>query len=283
MNKSTIGIAILVLIYAAWGSFFVVQEGEQAIVVRLGDPQKTYSSPGLRFKAPYLDKVTFMQKRILSSDTPHAEYITLDKKKLVADPISRWRIVDPLNFYKNVTDELGAKERLDDIVKSELREAIASREFGAIIGNKREDLVQEVATEARRQLKTLGIELVDVRIKRADLPSEVQDSVFQRMRAERDRIAKRYRSEGRAEAQKIQAKADKERAILLAEAYEKAEKLRGEGDAKSIAIYAEAYEKDPDFYEFTRSLEASEKVIDENTQLVLSTDNPLLKHLDQLD
>ncbi len=283
MTRSTLGIIALILVYVAWGSFFVLQEGEQAIVVRLGQPKETYKDPGIRLKAPFFDKVIVMQKRILSSDTAHAEYITLDKKKLVADPITRWRIVNPLMFYQNVNDELGAKERLDDIVKSELREAIARRDFGAIIGNKREDLVQEVATQARGQLKTLGIEIIDVRIKRADLPQEVQESVFQRMRAERDRIAKRYRSEGKAEAQKIQAEADKQQAIILAEAYEKAQKLRGEGDATSISIYADAYEKDADFYEFTRSLEAYEKVIDPETQMVLSTDNPLLKHMDSLD
>lgn len=280
MNRSFISVILFAVVYVGWGSFFVLQEGEQAIVVRLGDPQKTYRSPGIRLKAPFFDTVTVMDKRILSSDTPQDEYITLDKKKLVADPISRWRIVEPLVFYKNVTDELGAKERLDDIVKSELREEIAKRDFGAIIGNKREDLVQQVAKQARMQLKSLGIELVDVRIKRADLPQEVQESVFQRMRAERDRIAKRYRSEGLAEAQKIQAEADKQRSILLAEAYEKAEILRGEGDATSIAIYAKAYEKDPDFYEFTRSLDAYEKLMDDNTQIVLSTKNPLLSHMD---
>ena len=282
MSKSTIFILLLLLGYVAYSSFFVIQEGEQAIVVRLGEPKKTYRTPGLRFKLPFFDSVTTFQKRILSSDTPQDEYITLDKKKLVADPISRWRIVEPLTFYQNVTDELGAKERLDDIVKSELREEIAKRDFGAIIGNKREDLVQQVAAQARSQLKTLGIDIVDVRIKRADLPAEVQESVFQRMRAERDRIAKRYRSEGLAEAQKIQAEADKQRSIILAEAYEKAQKLRGEGDAQSIDIYAKAYEKDPEFYEFTRSLDAYEKVIDKDTQVVLSTDNPLLKHLDTL-
>jgi len=280
MNRSFIVVVLLAIVYVGWGSFFVLQEGEQAIVVRLGDPQKTYRSPGIRLKAPFFDTVTVMEKRILSSDTPPDEYITLDKKKLVADPISRWRIVQPLDFYKNVTDELGAKERLDDIVKSELREEIAKREFGAIIGNPREDLVQQVAKQARAQLKSLGIELVDVRIRRADLPQEVQDSVFQRMRAERDRIAKRYRSEGLAEAQKIQAESDKQRSILLAEAYEKAEILRGEGDAASIAIYAEAYEKDPDFYAFTRSLDAYEKLVDGKTQIVLSTKNPLLSHMD---
>src|SRR6478609_2225114 len=281
MSRSFIVILLAVLVYVGWSSFFVLEEGEQAIVVRLGDPKKTYKAPGLRFKAPFFDSVTVMEKRVLSSDTPQDEYITLDKKKLVADPISRWRIVEPLLFYQNVTDELGAKERLDDIVKSELREAIAKRDFGSIIGSKREDLVQEVISRARPQLKLLGIGLVDVRIKRADLPREVQESVFQRMRAERDRIAKRYRSEGLAEAQKIQAEADKQRSILLAEAYEKAQKLRGEGDAQSIAIYAQAYEKDAAFYDFTRSLEAYEKLVDENTQLVLSTDNALLKHISE--
>jgi modulator of FtsH protease HflC len=281
MSRSLTFILLAVLVYIGWSSFFVLHEGEQAIVVRLGDPKQTYKAPGLRFKAPFFDSVTVMEKRVLSSDTPQDEYITLDKKKLVADPISRWRIVEPLLFYQNVTDELGAKERLDDIVKSELREAIAKRDFGSIIGSKREDLVQEVISRARPQLRLLGIGLVDVRIKRADLPREVQESVFQRMRAERDRIAKRYRSEGLAEAQKIQAEADKQRSIILAEAYEKAQKLRGEGDAQSIAIYAQAYEKDAAFYDFTRSLEAYEKLVDENTQLVLSTDNALLKHMSE--
>lgn len=279
MNRNFFIVLLAVLGYVGWSSFFVLQEGQQAIVIRLGDPKKTHRTPGMRFKAPFFDSVVVMEKRVLSSDTPQDEYITLDKKKLVADPISRWRVVQPLVFYQNVTDELGAKERLDDIVKSELREEIAKREFGAIIGSKREDLVQQVLSRARPQLKALGIELVDVRIKRADLPREVQESVFQRMRAERDRIAKRYRSEGLAEAQKIQAEADKQRAIILAEAYEKAQKLRGEGDAKSIAIYAEAYEKDAKFYDFTRSLEAYEKLVDKETQLVLSTENSLLKHL----
>jgi membrane protease subunit HflC len=220
-----------------------------------------------------------MEKRILGSDTPPAEYLTLDKKKLVADPISRWKIIDPLKFYTSVADESGAKARLDDIVNSELREQIASRNFGDIIGNKREDLVQKVATAARKQLEPFGIKLVDVRIKRADLPTEVQESVFQRMRAERDRIAKRYRSEGEEEAKKIRAKTDKEREIILAEAYEKSQKIRGEGDAKSTSIYAKAYEKDPEFYAFTRSLETYEKVIDSNTTVVLSTNNQLLEYM----
>lgn len=270
----------LVVVLAGYNSFFVLQEGRQALVIRLGKPKSTYGSPGLYFKAPFVDEVRQLEKRILGSDNPPAEYITLDKKKLVADPVTRWKIVDPLKFYRTVTDEYQAKTRLDDIVNSELRGQIANRNFGSIIGNKREDLVQEVAIAARAQLAEFGIELVDVRIKRADLPGEVQESVFQRMRAERDRIAKKYRSEGEAEARKIEAEADKEREIVLAQAYEEAQKIRGEGDAKSIAIYAESYGKDPDFYTYTRSLQAYEAVIGEDTQLVLSTENKLLQHLD---
>lgn len=281
MTKNLLLILVLLAVYTGFDSFFVVQEDEQVMVTRFGKPKRVFKSPGIHWKSPFTDSVRRMSKKILGSDTPPDEYITLDKKKLVADPVSRWKIVDPKMFFETVTDEFGAKARLDDIVKSELREQIASRDFGDIIGKKREDLVQMVATDARAQLRPFGIELIDVRIKRADLPIEVQESVFQRMRAERDRIAKRYRSEGAEEAQKITAQTDKERDILLARAYEEAQTARGEGDAKSISIYAAAYEKDAEFYAFTRSLETYEKVIDENTSVVLSTDNDLLHYMQQ--
>jgi membrane protease subunit HflC len=281
MTKNILLILVLLAAYTAYDGFFVIQEDEQVMVTRFGKPRRMFRHPGIHWKAPFTDALQRMSKKVLSSDTPPDEYLTLDKKKLVADPISRWKIVDPKMFFETVTDEFGAKARLDDIVKSELREQIASRDFGEIIGNKREDLVQMVATDAREQLRPLGIELVDVRIKRADLPVEVQESVFQRMRAERDRIAKRYRSEGAEEAQKIRAQTDKERDILLAKAYEEAQTARGEGDAKSISIYADAYEKDAEFYAFTRSLETYEKVLDANASIVLSTDNELLHYMQQ--
>lgn len=279
MTRNVILILAAIALWVGWDSFFILQESEQAIVTQFGLPKKTYRSPGIRAKIPFADTVRRLEKRIMGSDTAPAEYLTLDKKRLVADPISRWRITDPLRFYKSVHDESGAKARLDDIVNSELREQIASQNFGEIIGNKREDLVQKVSTRARKQLSPLGIELVDVRIKRADLPAEVQESVFQRMRAERDRIAKRYRSEGEEEAEKIRAETDKQKSIILAEAYEKAQEIRGEGDAKSTAIYADAYQKDPEFYGFVRSLATYERVIDPSSNVVLSTDNDLLKYM----
>lgn len=278
MSKNLVLILLGIAAYVGWDSFYVVQEYEQGIVTRVGKYKYAFRTPGIRGKVPFADTVRRMEKRILGSDTPPAEYLTLDKKKLVADPISRWRIVDPLRFYKSVQDESGAKARLDDIVNSELREQIANRNFGEIIGNKREDLVQIVATNARAQLAEFGIELLDVRIKRADLPSEVQESVFQRMRAERDRIAKRYRSEGVEESEKIKAESDKQRSIILALAYEEAQTVRGEGDATSIAIYAEAYGKDAEFYSFTRSLQTYEKVLDPETKIVLSTKGELLRY-----
>jgi len=278
MSRNIIVVLLAIVAFVGWDSFFVLQEYEQAIVTRLGQYRATHKHPGIRAKMPFTDTVRRMDKRVLGSDAAPAEYLTLDKKKLVADPISRWRIVDPLKFYKTVVDESGARARLDDIVKSELRDQIASQDFGDIIGTKRESLVQKVAARARTQLGEFGIELLDVRIKRADLPAEVQESVFLRMRAERDRIARRYRSEGQEEAEKIRAITDRERAVLLAKAYEEAEVIRGEGDAKSIAIYADAYQKDAEFYSFTRSLEAYERVIDSSTNVVLSTDNELLEY-----
>jgi membrane protease subunit HflC len=180
-----------------------------------------------------------------------------------------------------VHDEVGARQRLDDIVLSEMRREIASRNFGDIVGNAREPLMVAVAERASSKVnEEFGVEVIDVRIKRADLPTEVQESVFSRMRAERERIAKKYRSEGEEEAAKIRADTDKEKTIILAKAYEEAEKLRGEGDATSSRIYADAYGKDPEFYAFLRSLTAYEQVLNAQTTVVLSTESALFKYLD---
>jgi modulator of FtsH protease HflC len=280
MNRGT---AIVVLLFIGlvigWSSFFVVDEKEQAIVTQFGEFKRASVAPGLYFKTPFLQEVMKMERRIMGSDTPPAEYLTLDKKRLVADPVTRWRIVDPLMFYKTVHDEIGAKARLDDIVNSELRRELASHDFGQIVGNDRDPLMQREATHVRNKTKEFGIEIVDVRIKRADLPSEVQESVFARMRAERDRVAKQHRSEGQEEAAKIRADTDKERTILLARAYETSEKVRGEGDAEGIKIYAEAFGKDPEFYAFVRSLSAYEKSMSEQSTIVLSTGSDLFRYL----
>jgi modulator of FtsH protease HflC len=272
-------ILLLVALVVGWSSFFVVDEKELAIVTQFGEFKRASVQPGLYFKTPFLQEISRMERRIMGSDTPPAEYLTLDKKRLVADPVTRWRIVDPLMFYKTVHDEIGAKARLDDIVNSELRRELASHDFGQIVGNERDPLMQRVATHVRNKTKEFGIEIVDVRIKRADLPSEVQESVFARMRAERDRVAKQYRSEGQEEAAKIRADTDKERTILLAKAYETSEKSRGEGDAEGIRIYAEAFGRDPEFYAFVRSLSTYEKAMTEESTIVLSTGSDFFRYL----
>lgn len=277
--KSSILIIVVALLATAWSSIFIVDEKELAIVTQFGEYKRTAERPGLYFKTPFVQTVTRMEGRIMGSDTPPAEYLTLDKKRLVADPVTRWRIADPITFFKTVHDESGAKARLDDIINSELRRELASHNFGDIIGNARDPMMQRVAASVRTQTKDFGIAIIDVRIKRADLPKEVQESVFARMRAERDRVAKQYRSEGEEEAQKIRADTDKEKTILLAKAYETAQKARGEGDAESIKIYAEAYGKDGEFYAFTRSLDAYEKAIGEQSSIVLSTGSDLFSYM----
>jgi membrane protease subunit HflC len=278
MNK---GLLVLIAVIGVVGlsATFVIDETEQAIVTRLGEYRRTISSPGLYLKAPFADTVTVMERRILGSDNTASEFLTLDKKRLVADPITRWRIVNPLTFYKTVRDEDSASRRLDDIIQSELRREIASVNFGDIIGNARDPLMLKVRDRVAAKTKAFGIETVDVRIKRADLPPQVQESVFARMRAERDRVAKQYRSEGEEEAAKIRATSDKERTIILAQAYENAQVARGEGDAESTGIYAEAYGRDPEFYAFLRSLEAYESSVTKDSTLVLSTGSELFKYL----
>jgi membrane protease subunit HflC len=278
MIRLVIAIAIAALILGS-SSMFVIDETEQAIVTQFGQYKWSVVEPGLHFKTPFVQDVHRMERRVIGRDTAAGDYLTLDKKKLVADPVTRWKIVDPLIFFKTVQDEVRASRRLDDIVKSELRGEISSHQFGEIIGSARTPLMLAVTDRVREKAKDYGIFVVDVRIKRADLPRDVQESVFQRMRAERDREAKRYRSEGAEEASKIRASADKDVTILLAKAYQEAEKLKGEGDGESTRIYAGAYGKDSEFYSFVRTLEAYEKSVTPETEVVMSTESDLFRYM----
>jgi membrane protease subunit HflC len=272
-------VLLIAVLFTAWSSVVILDERQLAIVTQFGEYKRSLSQPGLHFKLPFVQEVYRMESRILATDATAAEYLTLDKKRLVADPVMRWKITEPLRFYTTVHDESGARARLEDIINSELRRELASHNFGDIIGTAREPLMQKVAVNARKAAKEFGIEVVDVRIKRADLPNEVQESVFGRMRAERDRVAKQYRSEGEEEAAKIRAETDKERTILLAKAYETSQKARGEGDAQSTAIYGEAYGRDPEFYAFTRSLISYEKLMTPKSTVVVSTGSEIFKYL----
>ncbi len=272
-------VAILLVVILIRQIFFTVDERDQVIITQFGEYMRTIQEPGLAAKLPFVQVVNRFDKRILVSDAPHAEYLSQDKKRLVADPITRWRISDPLMFYKTVRDESGARARLDDLVFSELRREVAKYLFGEVIGAKREAIMDAVAASVRAKAGEFGIDVVDVRIKRADLPREVQASVFARMQAEREREAKRYRSEGEEEAVKLQAETDKQRMIITAEAEQGAQKLRGEGDATATKIYADAYGKDPEFYAFLRSLQAYEQFLGKRTTLFLSADSDLFRFL----
>jgi membrane protease subunit HflC len=234
----------------------------------------------LHFKYPFVEDLITFDKRVLAAEARPAEYITLDKKRLTVDTVSRWKISDPLIFYQTVTDQVGASGRLNNIISTRLRQEIANHNFKDFIREKREYIMDQVTKGTAELAKQFGIRLIDVRIKRLDLPEEVLASVFARMKAERERIAKRYRAEGDEQARQIRADANREKEILLAEAYKKAETLRGEGDAEATKIYAEAYGKDQDFYSFLRHLEVYQKVLGADTTLLLRPDSRLLRFLD---
>jgi len=281
MNKKLIvGILIIVIIAAGLAtSLFTVDETEQAIVTQLGKFVKEVKQPGLHFKIPLIQKEHKFEARVLEYDAAAAKIITDDKKHLVIDNYARWKIIDPLKFYQTVGSEFGAQSRLDDIVFSEMREELARHTLTEIVSINRQQLMHEVAEQCALKAAEYGIQVIDVRIKRADLPQEVTYSVFDRMKAERQRIAKKYRSEGEEEAVKIKAQTDKDKTILLADSYMQAEKTKGEGDAEALKIYAQAYEKDPEFYSFVRTLEAYEKSLGEGTTIVLPGDSEFFQYL----
>jgi len=279
-RKLIIPIAVAVVIVILIGaSLFTVEETEQAIITQLGKFVRTVDEPGLHFKVPFLQSVHKFENRILEYDATVATITTSDKKHLVIDNYARWRIVDPLKFYQAVRSESGAQARLDDHVFSEIREELARHTLTEIILKQRAGIMDKVAEQCDLRVREYGIEIIDVRIKRADLPDEVAGSVYERMKAERQRIAKKYRSEGEEDAVKIMAATDKEKVILLAESYQKAEILKGEGDAEAIKIYAEAFQRDPEFYAFVRTLEAYEKSLGRDTTVILPSDSEFFQYL----
>ena len=282
MMKKFLPIIILLLIFVPT-FVFTVDEKEQAIITQVGEFKRAITKPGLHFKKPFIEKITRFEKRILSTDAPPGQYLTLDKKRLVVDFLARWKIVDPLVFFKSVRNLFSANTRIEDIVYSELREELATHNLNEVIAENRELIMDEVKEGSSEKLKEYGIELSDVRIKRADLPAEVQQSVFDRMVAERKRISKRYRSEGEEESAKIRAETNKNKEIILAEAYSKSEKIKGEGDKVATKIYSDSYSRDPGFYEFMRKLDAYDKIIDEKSVIFLPIDSNLLDLIRKID
>ncbi|MEA1936368.1 MAG: protease modulator HflC [Thermodesulfobacteriota bacterium] len=281
MKKTgTLGmIAALIAVMIVSLSVYTVDQTKQAIVIQMGKPIGEISGPGLHFKIPFIQQVVYFESRILLYDAPPAEILTKDKKNLVVDNYTKWKIVNPLRFFKTVRTEAGAQSRLDDIVYAQLRVELGQHDLGNIVSKTRDVVMKIVTDKSDSHAQSYGVKVVDVRIKRADLPEQNEKHVFDRMKAERERQAKRYRSEGEEESVKITAKADMERTIILAKAYKEAEKNKGEGDAKAVKIYADAYKKDTGFFEFTRSLEAYKKTLKDDMTLVISPDVEFFKYL----
>ncbi len=272
MDRRWIVVAVLAgLGVAAWNlALFTVPQWMQAVVIQLGDPVRTVREPGLYAKIPFIQNVLYFDRRLLEYDAAPKELLTRDKQQLVVDNYSRWRILDPLQFYRTVRNENGAQSRLDDVVYSNLRETLGRHTLRDVVNEQREALMAEVTRKSDKKAREFGIQIVDVRIKRADLPEKNELNVFNRMRTERERLAKKFRAEGDEEARKIRSQADKEVQILLADARQKTEITRGHGDAEAVRIFADAYGRDPEFYEFQRTLEAYRKTIGEDTTLILS-------------
>ena len=282
----TIAALALVALTLLYRTAFTIDETQFAIVTQFGKPVRTITTAGLKLKWPWQSLLSF-EKRLMVYNPRPSEFLTRDKKNIVVDNYVAWRVADPNRFLQTVNDLTGAEMRLHDTVWAAAAAALGNTDMSALVSVRPEDVkVQDVMRQVTEQsraraMEQYGIEIIDVWMKRLNLPAQNRESVFARMRAERERIAKQYRAEGEAEALKIRAEADKEKARIISEAYREAEKIRGDGDAQSTRIYAEAYSRDPKFYKLVRTLEAYKKVIDPNTTAILSSDSELLKLLTQ--
>ena len=282
MIKNISAFIIVLLFLFAFSTIIIVDETEQIVILQFGKPVRTITEPGLnwKFPAPFQTANSF-EKRLLQYDVPPEEILSRDKKSLIIDNYVRWKITDPLLFLQTVKAIPTAKTRLDDIVYSELRQELGNHDMVEIITENRELIMNKVTIASNEETSKYGIEIIDVRIRRVDLPQQNEASIYARMEAERKRQANKFRSEGEEEAQKIRAATDRDKTVILAEAYKTAQKIRGEGEAIALDIYATSFSKDPEFYEFLKTLETYEKIIDDKTTLVLPADSKLFKNLAQ--
>ncbi|MBU0529163.1 protease modulator HflC [bacterium] len=279
MKKLTI-IIVVIIALILFTTIFKVDVTEQVVILQFGKPVHTIQNPGLHLKLPApIQNAVFFDKRLLEYDVQPAEVLSTDKKTLIVDNYVRWKIVDPLLFLQTLQTIPTAITRLDDIVYSEIRRELGLHNMADIITDNREQIMDTVTKGSYEATLPYGIEIVDVRIKRVDLPEENEASIYARMQAERERQANQYRSEGDEESQKIVATTEKEKTIILADAYKSAQETRGEGEAIALGIYAKAYSADPNFYEFLRTLETYKSVIDTSTTLVLPADSKLFELL----
>ena len=278
MRNNSLTIVILLLVVAVVGSqcFFTVHQTQTALVLQLGEPLNKVYEPGLHFKMPFIQNVVYFDSRVLDYEARSREAFTVDKKAIVLDNYARWKIINPLQFYRTMRTIPGAQARLDDVVYSQLRALVGAYTLTEVVSSHRAAIMKEVTNKVSALMHSYGLEVLDVRIKRTDLPPENQRAIFGRMRAERERQAKQYRSEGEEESTRIRSDADRQRAVILAEAAREAQITRGTGDAKAASVYAQSYNKAPQFYAYQRWLEAMRKSLKENSKMVLANEAPLL-------
>jgi len=269
---------IIVLSATAFFSIFIVKEINQAIVLQFGDPKRIISTPGINFKIPFIQNVVFLDKRILNLDAPPEEVIASDQKRLIVDAFARFQIVDPLKFYISVGNERVARSRLSTIINSRIRSVLGTQRLQTLLSADRTNQMALIQDGVNTEAEKFGIKIVDVRIKRADLPPANSEAIYRRMQTEREREAKEFRAKGAEMAITITSTADKEVTVILAEAEKQSQIMKGEGDGQRNKIFAEAFGKDPDFFAFYRAMQAYEKaLIGGETSLILSPDSEFFK------
>ena len=279
MKAGKILAGILVAIgVVAYLSVIIVKEVNQAIILQFGDPKRIIMKPGLNFKIPFIQNVVYLDKRILNLDAPPEEVIASDQKRLIVDAFARFQIIDPLKFYISVGNERVARSRLSTIINSRIRGVLGTQELATLLSTDRARQMQIIQSQVNEEAKNFGITIVDVRIKRADLPPANSEAIYKRMQTEREREAKEFRAQGAEIAQKIRSTADKDVTVILAQANKKSEIMKGEGDGQRNKIFADAFGRDPQFFAFYRAMQAYEKaLIGGETSLVLSPDSDFFK------
>ncbi len=265
-------ILVLTLVVLVTGAFSMYQVGqwEKALLFRLGEIVSTDIKPGLHFKMPFVNNVRKFDGRILTLDVDPERFLTVEKKNVIVDSFVMWRIADVSRYYTAVLgDQRHAGQRIEQVIKDGMRGQFSKRTINEVVSGERARIMRDLTADANRQTAAIGIEIVDVRVKRVDLPSEVSNSVYRRMQAERSRVAKEFRSQGAEEAEKIRADADRQRQVIIANAYNQAEQVRGQGDARAAEIYADAYSRDEEFYSFHRSLQAYKQSFQQGNDMML--------------
>jgi membrane protease subunit HflC len=282
LTAAAIGIVVLVL--AAAGTFFTVDQTQQALVLQFGEVRRVIREPGLHLKRPLLENVIYIDKRVLDFEPPAEEVTASDAKRLVVDAFARFRIVDPLAFYRTLGSEQAARSRLGSTISGSLRRVLGGVTLASVLSDERDRIMRQITEEVAGQAKSFGIDVLDVRIRRADLPEENSQAIYARMQSEREREAREFRAQGAEFAQRIRSAAERERTIIIANGQRKAQILRGEGDGESVRIYAEAFGKDPEFFDFYRSLQAyRESLVGQNTTLLLAPNSDFFRFFGGLE